>query len=101
VGELLLKKTRTPSLKLCVASNPPQNHLPPPPIPPLVWSAPGVCAEVVFPFTRSVIMLNTDAHNPAIKAHKKMTKEQFLRNNRGLDSGHDLPKEFLERIYDR
>jgi Sec7-like guanine-nucleotide exchange factor len=46
-------------------------------------------------------MLNTDAHNPAIKQQNKMTKEQFVKNNRGLDAGHDLPREFLERIYDR
>lgn len=46
-------------------------------------------------------MLNTDAHNPAIKPQKKMTKEQFVKNNRGLDQGSDLPREFLERIYDR
>lgn len=94
---------RTPSsFSLCVSSSPPSK------IPSrlrrnlrLFCSAPGAYVEDAIPFTRSVIMLNTDAHNPAIKAHKKMTKEQFLKNNRGLDSGHDLPKEFLERIYDR
>jgi hypothetical protein len=46
-------------------------------------------------------MLNTDAHNPAIKASRKMTKEQFVRNNRGLDDGQDLPHEFLETLHDR
>eukprot|EP00282_Hemiselmis_andersenii_P014629 CAMPEP_0114149470 /NCGR_PEP_ID=MMETSP0043_2-20121206/22175_1 /TAXON_ID=464988 /ORGANISM="Hemiselmis andersenii, Strain CCMP644" /LENGTH=371 /DNA_ID=CAMNT_0001244113 /DNA_START=122 /DNA_END=1234 /DNA_ORIENTATION=- len=57
--------------------------------------------ETAYPLAYSVIMLNTDAHNPAIKPHKKMTKEQFIKNNRGLDNGHDLDREFLERIYDR
>ena len=47
----------------------------------------------------SVIMLNTDAHNPQVK--NKMTKEGFLRNNRGIDDGADLPKEHLENLYDR
>merc|ERR1719454_952202 len=29
-----------------------------------------------------------------------MTKAQFLSNNRGIDDGKDLPKEYLETIYD-
>jgi len=29
-----------------------------------------------------------------------MTKEQFLRNNRGIDDGKDLPRSVLEGIYD-
>eukprot|EP00283_Hemiselmis_rufescens_P025459 CAMPEP_0173466422 /NCGR_PEP_ID=MMETSP1357-20121228/73262_1 /TAXON_ID=77926 /ORGANISM="Hemiselmis rufescens, Strain PCC563" /LENGTH=346 /DNA_ID=CAMNT_0014434475 /DNA_START=94 /DNA_END=1131 /DNA_ORIENTATION=+ len=57
--------------------------------------------ETAYPLAYSVIMLNTDAHNPAIKPAKKMTKEQFIKNNKGLDDGHDLDREFLERIYDR
>jgi len=43
-------------------------------------------------------MLNTDAHNPQIK--KRMTKPEFIRNNRGINEGKDLPQEFLENIYD-
>lgn len=41
----------------------------------------------------SVIMLNTDAHSSQIK--QKMTKAEFVRNNRGIDQGSDLPEEFL------
>ena len=48
----------------------------------------------------SAVMLNTDAHNPAMKQHKRMTKEQFLRNNRGIDGGRDVPARILEEIYD-
>jgi Sec7-like guanine-nucleotide exchange factor len=44
-------------------------------------------------------MLNTDAHNPQVK--NKMTKEQFLRNNAGINNGKDLPKELLESLYTR
>ena len=55
--------------------------------------------DTPFTLAYSVIMLNTDAHNPAIK--RKMTKDQFVRNNRGLDDGQDLPLEFLESMYDR
>ncbi|KAL7687226.1 putative Sec7 domain, pleckstrin domain, PH-like domain superfamily, MABP domain-containing protein [Plasmopara halstedii] len=47
----------------------------------------------------SIIMLNTDLHNPQVKKNK-MSKEQFVRNNRGIDNGKDLPKRFLEGIYD-
>lgn len=39
----------------------------------------------------STIMLNTDAHNPNVKANRKMTKKQFVSNNRGIDGGKDLP----------
>eukprot|EP01094_Clydonella_sp_ATCC50884_P024167 TRINITY_DN5990_c0_g1_i1.p1 TRINITY_DN5990_c0_g1~~TRINITY_DN5990_c0_g1_i1.p1 ORF type:complete len:715 (+),score=262.20 TRINITY_DN5990_c0_g1_i1:38-2146(+) len=47
----------------------------------------------------SLIMLNTDLHNPSIK--NKMTKEQFVRNNSGTGLGEDLPKEFLHEMYNR
>ena len=45
----------------------------------------------------STIMLNTDAHNPSVK--RKMTIKDFLRNNSGIDSGKNLPDEFLTKIY--
>ncbi|KAJ1469441.1 Sec7 domain-containing protein [Baffinella frigidus] len=40
-------------------------------------------ADTAFKFAYSVIMLNTDAHNASIKANRKMTKAQFVHNNRG------------------
>ena len=43
-------------------------------------------------------MLNTDLHNNQVK--NKMTKEQFVKNNRGIDQGKDLEQECLESIYD-
>ena len=45
----------------------------------------------------SVIMLNTDAHSSQVK--NKMTLPQFLRNNRGINSGEDLPNALLEEVY--
>jgi len=48
----------------------------------------------------STIMLNTDRHNPAILPKDKMTKEQFIRNNRETWDGKDPPKELLEQIFD-
>ncbi|KAK3133946.1 hypothetical protein QOZ80_6AG0543110 [Eleusine coracana subsp. coracana] len=45
----------------------------------------------------SVIMLNTDQHNVRVK--KKMTEEDFIRNNRRINGGNDLPREFLSELF--
>ncbi len=45
-------------------------------------------------------MLNTDAHSPHIKQENRMTKPEFLTNNRGINGGKDLPHTFLEQLYD-
>ncbi|VFQ96946.1 unnamed protein product [Cuscuta campestris] len=45
----------------------------------------------------SIIMLNTDQHNAQVK--KKMTEEDFIRNNRRINGGNDLPREFLSDLY--
>eukprot|EP00002_Diphylleia_rotans_P033608 TRINITY_DN7164_c0_g1_i1.p1 TRINITY_DN7164_c0_g1~~TRINITY_DN7164_c0_g1_i1.p1 ORF type:complete len:1474 (+),score=291.29 TRINITY_DN7164_c0_g1_i1:61-4482(+) len=60
---------------------------------------PGVfrAADTAFVLSYSIIMLNTDAHNPTVK--KKMTSEEFVKNNRGIDGGQDLPPQFLVDIY--
>ncbi|KNE69124.1 hypothetical protein AMAG_13981 [Allomyces macrogynus ATCC 38327] len=50
-----------------------------------------------FVLAFSVIMLNTDAHNPAVK--KKMTLAEFIRNNRGIDAGGNVPEATLRRLY--
>lgn len=42
-------------------------------------------------------MLNTDAHNPKVRV--KMTLDQFISNNRGINNGKDLPPEFLRELY--
>lgn len=59
-------------------------------------------ADTAFILAFSVIMLNTDLHNPSIKPERRMTIESFLRNNRGIgDNGSDLPEEFLTGIFNR
>ncbi|WJX64034.1 hypothetical protein P8452_48858 [Trifolium repens] len=45
----------------------------------------------------SIIMLNTDQHNSQVK--KKMTEEDFVRNNRRINGGNDLPREVLSGLY--
>ena len=56
-------------------------------------------ADAAFILSFSTIMLNTDLHNPQIPVAKKMTKEQFIRNNRGINDGKDLPMEYLDNLY--
>jgi Sec7-like guanine-nucleotide exchange factor len=58
-------------------------------------------ADAAFILSFSIIMLNTDLHNPAIKEERRMTKEGFIRNNRGICDGKDLPEELLASIFDR
>lgn len=58
-------------------------------------------ADTAFILAFSVIMLNTDLHNPSIKEEKKMTVESFVRNNRGIADGNDLPEEVLVGIFQR
>lgn len=55
-------------------------------------------ADTAYILAFSVIMLNTDAHNKNLK--NRMTKEGFVKNNRGINDGKDLPEEMLHEIYD-
>ncbi|XP_052207942.1 LOW QUALITY PROTEIN: ARF guanine-nucleotide exchange factor GNOM-like [Diospyros lotus] len=45
----------------------------------------------------SLILLNTDQHNAQVK--KKMTEDDFIRNNRRINGGSDLPREYLSELY--
>ncbi|KAK9033896.1 hypothetical protein V6N11_050077 [Hibiscus sabdariffa] len=56
-------------------------------------------ADTAYVLAYSVIMLNTDAHNDMVK--DKMTKFDFIRNNRGINDGKDLPEEYLGALYDQ
>ena len=59
-------------------------------------------SDTAFILAFSVIMLNTDLHNPSIKPERRMTVDSFVRNNRGIgENGSDLPNEFLRGIYKR
>ncbi|KAJ3031004.1 UNVERIFIED_CONTAM: guanine nucleotide exchange protein for ADP-robosylation factor [Siphonaria sp. JEL0065] len=55
-------------------------------------------ADTAYVLAYSVIMLNTDQHNSQVK--KRMTKADFLKNNRGIDGDQDLPADFMEAIFD-
>ncbi|KAJ2931574.1 hypothetical protein H1R20_g5418, partial [Candolleomyces eurysporus] len=55
-------------------------------------------AETAYVLSYSVIMLNTDLYNPQNK--RRMTKPEFIKNNRGINDGSDLPEDMLFEIYD-
>merc|ERR1711971_95522 len=54
--------------------------------------------DCAFVLSFALIMLQTDLHNPGIK--NKMTKDEFISNNRGIDNGANVPREYLEKLYD-
>ncbi|KAK1304788.1 Brefeldin A-inhibited guanine nucleotide-exchange protein 2 [Acorus calamus] len=56
-------------------------------------------ADTAYVLAYSVIMLNTDAHNSMVK--NKMSADDFIRNNRGIDDGKDLPEEYLRSLFER
>lgn len=81
-------------------------------------------ADTAYVLAYSVIMLNTDAHNAMVKnkvspfiifhidfdlkvlvilnmTFMQMSADDFIRNNRGIDDGKDLPEEYLRSLYER
>ena len=70
-------------------------RLPNPPTPPSMCSMCSPCGRYVLAF--SLIMLNTDAHSSQIK--KRMTQQEFVNMNRGINDSGDLPTPFLEGLY--
>ncbi|KAJ3206765.1 Brefeldin A-inhibited guanine nucleotide-exchange protein 2, partial [Dinochytrium kinnereticum] len=61
---------------------------------------PGIFAkaDTAYVLAFSVIMLNTDQHNPDIK--NRMDRSAFVINNRGINDNADLPEAFLGGIFD-
>ena len=58
-------------------------------------------ADMAFILAFSTIMLQTNLHNPAIKEDKRMTKDQFIKQNKGITSDGELSDDLLSQIYDR
>ncbi|KAJ5094973.1 hypothetical protein N7532_007264 [Penicillium argentinense] len=56
-------------------------------------------ADTAYVLSYSVIMLNTDQHSSKMKG-PRMTKEDFIKNNRGINDNQDLPSEYLVSIYE-
>ncbi|KAM0348623.1 hypothetical protein ACHAPU_004058 [Fusarium lateritium] len=55
-------------------------------------------ADTAYVLAYSVILLNTDLHS--VKIAKRMSKEEFIKNNRGINDNANLPDEYLLTIYD-
>ncbi|KAK3352865.1 hypothetical protein B0T25DRAFT_195524 [Lasiosphaeria hispida] len=55
-------------------------------------------ADTPYILAYSVILLNTDLHSSKIAKH--MSKQDFIKNNRGINDNADLPDEYLLAIYD-
>lgn len=56
-------------------------------------------ADTAYVLAYSVIMLNTDQHSSKIKG-KRMTVDDFIKNNRGINDNENLPDEYLTGIYE-
>lgn len=56
-------------------------------------------ADTAYVLAYSVIMLNTDQHSAKLKG-PRMTKDDFIKNNRGINDNQDLPSEYLGSIFD-
>lgn len=56
-------------------------------------------ADTAYVLAYSVIMLNTDQHSAKVKGNR-MTPEDFIKNNRGINDNKDLPEDYLRGIYD-
>ncbi|QRV74795.1 Sec7 guanine nucleotide exchange factor [Ceratobasidium sp. AG-Ba] len=60
---------------------------------------PGIKSEdAVFVLSYSVIMLNTDLHNP--QNRKRMTFADYQKNLKGVNDGTDFDPDYLQSIYD-
>ncbi|KAL9094225.1 MAG: hypothetical protein Q9165_003365 [Trypethelium subeluteriae] len=56
-------------------------------------------ADTAYVLAYSVILLNTDQHSAKMKG-PRMTPEDFIKNNRGINDNADLPEDYLRGIYD-
>ena len=66
---------------------------------------PKKASDAAYLLSFSIIMLNTDQHNANIRADRKMTVNDFVKNNTDYgkeitDPGKELPREYLESIYE-
>lgn len=56
-------------------------------------------ADTAYVLAYSVIMLNVDQHSKKMKG-ARMTPEDFIKNNRGINDNADLPDDFLKGIFE-
>ena len=65
-------------------------------------SDPSVCKseDAVYTLAFSIVLLNTDAHNPHLAKRFKMKKEDFLRNHQRLGDGKQIPASLLGELFE-
>uniref|UniRef100_A0A915I2T7 SEC7 domain-containing protein n=1 Tax=Romanomermis culicivorax TaxID=13658 RepID=A0A915I2T7_ROMCU len=54
-------------------------------------------ADTAYVLAYSIIMLTTDLHSPQVR--NKMTRDQYIRMNKGINDSADLPEDYLSMIY--
>ncbi|KAI4278381.1 MAG: hypothetical protein L6R38_005269 [Xanthoria sp. 2 TBL-2021] len=57
-------------------------------------------ADTAYVLAYSVIMLNTDQHSSKLGKNKRMTLDDFIKNNRGINDNANLPDEYLASIFE-
>ncbi|PIK46914.1 putative brefeldin A-inhibited guanine nucleotide-exchange protein 1-like [Apostichopus japonicus] len=55
-------------------------------------------ADAAYVLAYSIILLTTDLHSAQVR--RKITKEQYIKMNRGINDSKDLPEDYLSDIYD-
>ncbi|XP_071807234.1 brefeldin A-inhibited guanine nucleotide-exchange protein 1-like isoform X1 [Asterias amurensis] len=55
-------------------------------------------ADVAYVLAYSIILLTTDLHSAQVK--HKISKDDYIKMNRGINDSKDLPREYLSEIYD-
>lgn len=65
------------------------------------WPKFCINPDTIMILAYAIIMLHTDMYNPNIRKQQKMSKEDFIRNLRNVDDGHDIDPNLLTAIYDR
>ena len=73
--------------------------------PTLLSKDPKRASDAAYLLSFSIIMLNTDQHNSNIRADRKMSVDDFVKNNTDYgrditEPGKELPRDYLVAIYD-
>ena len=55
--------------------------------------------DTCYIFSFAIIMLNTSLHNRSVREKDRLTKDQFINMNRGINQGTNLPLEMLEKTF--
>ncbi|KAJ2159606.1 guanine nucleotide exchange protein for ADP-robosylation factor [Coemansia sp. RSA 552] len=56
-------------------------------------------ADAAYVLAYSAILLNTDQHSAQVR--RRMTRADFVANNRGINGGGDLAGDLLDRVFDQ